>query len=75
MDKPLAVIEKVSKPENLDDSTFNSSQVDKSLLDSTINIQNRTRVRVQYDVRALIKRKLVFKQRPKPIIANVPKKV
>ena len=75
MDKPLAVIEKVNRAENLDDSMANCSQLDKSLLDSTINIQNRTKVRVQYDVRALIKKKLVFKQRPKPIIANVPKKV
>ncbi|KAG7473227.1 hypothetical protein MATL_G00093420 [Megalops atlanticus] len=28
-----------------------------------------------YSVRALIKRKLIFKTRPKPIITNVPKKV
>lgn len=74
MNKPLAVIEKVNKPENMDES-LNCSQMEKSLLDSTINIENRTKVRVQYEVRSLIKKKLVFKQRPKPIIANVPKKV
>lgn len=28
-----------------------------------------------YSVRALIKNKLIFKTRPKPIITNVPKKV
>ncbi|XP_036391760.1 chromosome transmission fidelity protein 8 homolog [Megalops cyprinoides] len=28
-----------------------------------------------YSVRALVKRKLIFKTRPKPIITNVPKKV
>ncbi|RVE72176.1 hypothetical protein OJAV_G00059190 [Oryzias javanicus] len=28
-----------------------------------------------YSVKALIKRKLIFKTRPKPIITNVPKKV
>ena len=28
-----------------------------------------------YDVTAVIKKKIVFKSRPKPIIANVPKKV
>ncbi|XP_069822193.1 chromosome transmission fidelity protein 8 homolog isoform X1 [Dendropsophus ebraccatus] len=29
----------------------------------------------QYNVTALIKRKIIFKTRPKPIITNVPKKV
>ena len=28
-----------------------------------------------YEVRAIIRKKLIFKARPKPIIANVPKKV
>ena len=27
-----------------------------------------------YEVRAIIRKKLIFKARPKPIIANVPKK-
>lgn len=30
---------------------------------------------VNYVVKALIKKKLLFKQRPKPIIANIPKKL
>ena len=29
----------------------------------------------EYKVRAIIRRKIVFKTRPKPIIANVPKKI
>ena len=29
----------------------------------------------EYLVKAIIKRKIVFKTRPKPIIANVPKKI
>ena len=30
---------------------------------------------VEYNVHALVRRKMVFKTRPKPIIANVPKKI
>ena len=29
----------------------------------------------KYEVKAIIRNKLIFKSRPKPIIANVPKKV
>ena len=29
----------------------------------------------EYVVRSIIRKKLVFKTRPKPIIANVPKKI
>ena len=29
----------------------------------------------RYEAQAIIKKKLIFKSRPKPIIANVPKKV
>jgi hypothetical protein len=30
---------------------------------------------ISYDVKAVVNRKLFFKTRPKPIIANVPKKI
>ena len=29
----------------------------------------------EYQVKAIVKRKILFKTRPKPIIANVPKKL
>jgi chromosome transmission fidelity protein 8 len=32
-------------------------------------------VDTHYEVQAVIRKKLIFKSRPKPIIANVPKKV
>jgi chromosome transmission fidelity protein 8 len=32
-------------------------------------------VETHYEVQAIIRKKLIFKSRPKPIIANVPKKV
>ena len=30
---------------------------------------------IQFKVKAIVKKKLLFKIRPKPIIANVPKKI
>jgi hypothetical protein len=44
-----------------------------SILDTTVNIENRTKPQVEYRVKALIKKKLVFKQRPRPIVSNIPK--
>ncbi|XP_022338440.2 chromosome transmission fidelity protein 8 homolog [Crassostrea virginica] len=43
---------------------------------STTNDSNNTEKQgVSYVVKALIKKKILFKQRPKPIIANIPKKL
>lgn len=58
------MIEKVERTV-VDDSQPNQSF---SILDSTINIENRTKAEVEYQVRAVIKKKLVFSQRPRPII-------
>lgn len=69
MEKPFAVIEKVQRPEDSNE-TMDMTQLDISMLDSTINIENRTKPTVEYHVKALIKKKLVFKTRPKPIIAK-----
>jgi hypothetical protein len=44
-----------------------------SLLDTTVNIENRTKANVEYHVKALIKKKIIFNQRPRPIVSNVPK--
>ena len=53
-----------------DDTVPNASF---SILDTTVNIENRTKVQVEYRVKALIKKKLVFSQRPRPIVSNLPK--
>ena len=37
--------------------------------------QAQSRTGTEYHVRALISKKILFKTRPKPIIANVPKKL
>lgn len=50
------------------DETHNNTTV----LDTTVAIENKTKVRTEYTVRAIVKKKLIFKARPKPIIANVP---
>ena len=37
--------------------------------------QERTPIETEYHVNAIITKKILFKTRPKPIIANVPKKL
>lgn len=59
------MIEKVEKA-SLDETLPDSQNI--SLLDTTVNIENRTKSHVEYLVRAVIKSKLVFNQRPRPII-------
>lgn len=44
-----------------------------SILDTTVNIENRTKPQVEYHVKAFIKKKIIFNQRPRPIVSNVPK--
>jgi hypothetical protein len=62
------VLEKVGKS-NLDETIPDSQPNNISMLDSTVNIENRTEAKVEYLVKALIKKKLVFTQRPRPIIS------
>ncbi|KAM9815359.1 chromosome transmission fidelity protein 8 homolog [Syngnathus typhle] len=69
LEKPFAVLTKhPAQSQDVMDSTdyHNASQV---------AVKTELHVSTSYSVSALIKRKLIFKTRPKPIITNVPKKV
>lgn len=51
------------------------SSMSRTVLDSTVAIEHKTRLNVEFLVEAIITKRLVFKSRPKPIIANVAKQV
>lgn len=55
------------------DSTIASSN--RTVLDSTLAVEHKTVPKTEYQVRAVVKHKILFKARPKPIIANVGKSV
>lgn len=66
--------------DNLDESNIQKfhnetihSQKEQSILDNTIAIENKTHQYTEYVVRAVCTKKLVFRARPKPIIANASK--
>ncbi|XP_055378902.1 chromosome transmission fidelity protein 8 homolog [Condylostylus longicornis] len=82
MDKPLAVLEKSKTnhglyldetAQEIDESIFNGTTPDRTILDSTIALENKSKQRTEYSVKAIVTKKLIFKSRPKPIIANVAK--
>lgn len=85
VEKPFAVLERVRKPLKTNEpnpnetveSLLNATQEhnDSTILDCTVAIEHKTKVRTGLFVRAIVKKKLVFKARPKPIIANVAKTV
>ncbi|KAL6107425.1 chtf8 [Pungitius sinensis] len=75
LEKPLAILTKHSS--HLQDS-LGSHDNDNSSRDVThvaMETNQQGPTSTFYIVSALIKRKLIFKTRPKPIITNVPKKV
>lgn len=76
LEKPLVIMEKgqeVSKPPSDSEPSQATSSGD-SLENSVMEVDRETGETV-YNVRAIIRKKLLFKSRPKPIIANVPKKI
>uniref|UniRef100_A0A1B0EZX5 Uncharacterized protein n=1 Tax=Phlebotomus papatasi TaxID=29031 RepID=A0A1B0EZX5_PHLPP len=75
MEKPYAVLEKIVKPtekspedENME-VDVNQSISDSQILDSTVAIEHKSRQKTEYLVKAIVKKKLIFRARPKPIIA------
>ncbi|XP_049539097.1 chromosome transmission fidelity protein 8 homolog [Anopheles darlingi] len=57
------------------DSTAHSIASNRTVLDSTVAIEHKVVPKVEYLVRAVVRSKVLFKARPKPIIANVAKSV
>ncbi|XP_053679493.1 chromosome transmission fidelity protein 8 homolog [Anopheles nili] len=57
------------------DSTAHSVTSNRTILDSTVAIEHKVVPKVEYRVRAVVRNKVLFKARPKPIIANVSKTV
>lgn len=49
--------------------------VNRTVLDSTVSIENKLEINTEYCIRGIVKKKLIFKSRPKPIIANIAKTV
>ncbi|KAK6479890.1 chromosome transmission fidelity protein 8-like protein, partial [Huso huso] len=60
LEKPFAVLVKRSGHQEVDGNAMETGEAKPS---------------TNYQVTALIKKKMIFKTRPKPIITNVPKKV
>lgn len=86
LEKPFAVLEKSKTNEGhqllnttdamLEASTMNVTEgAERTLLDDTVALEHKSRQRTEYTVRAICTKKLIFKSRPKPIIANVAKTV
>nr|NP_001261681.1 uncharacterized protein Dmel_CG34001, isoform C [Drosophila melanogaster]AGB94375.1 uncharacterized protein Dmel_CG34001, isoform C [Drosophila melanogaster] len=86
LDKPFAVLEKskTNEGERLLETSMASQDVsmlnattgaERTVLDHTIAQEHKSRQRTEYTVRAVCTKKLIFKSRPKPIIANVAKSV
>merc|ERR1719394_2389971 len=65
LEKPLVSVERVERGEE------GKAKEGEELMD----LDEEMETKVEYRVRAIIKKKIIFKNRPKPIIANLPKPV
>lgn len=83
LDKPMAVVVRSSSDDEgkTDDIGSLSSCIDKSrtdekgLLSTDNRINNSAENNAHYLVTAVIRNKIIFKTRPRPIISNVPKRL
>ena len=74
LDKPLVIMEKSQKQSKLSKEDSEAlNQLENG--DNAMDMDNEGSTETIYNVRAIIRKKLLFKSRPKPIIANVPKKI
>ena len=65
MDKPLVSVERVER----------GGEVKVKEGEELMDLDEEMETKVEYRVKAIIKKKIIFKNRPKPIIANLPKPV
>nr|XP_020480226.1 chromosome transmission fidelity protein 8 homolog [Monopterus albus] len=75
LEKPFAVLTKHSGQSQDTVGGHDSNSNGDDATQVPIETDQRGSTSSSYSVSALIKRKLIFKTRPKPIITNVPKKV
>ncbi|XP_071346533.1 chromosome transmission fidelity protein 8 homolog isoform X2 [Trachinotus anak] len=73
LEKQFAVLTKCS--DHLQDTLGSQDNNDNDVTQIPMETDQHGSASKSYTVSALIKRKLIFKTRPKPIITNVPKKV
>ena len=65
MEKPLVSVERVER----------GGEVKVKEGEELMDLDEEMETKVEYRVKAIIKKKIIFKNRPKPIIANLPKPV
>merc|ERR1719327_1080569 len=63
LEKPLVSVERVERG--------GEAKVKEG--DELMDLDEEMETKVEYRVKAIIKKKIIFKNRPKPIIANLPK--
>ena len=65
MEKPLVSVERVER----------GGEMKVKEGEELMDLDEEMETKVEYRVRAIIKKKIIFKNRPKPIIAYLPKPV
>merc|ERR1719266_2117274 len=63
LERPLVSVEKVET----------GSDLKRNEGEELMDLDEEMEVKVEYRVKSIIKKKIIFKNRPKPIIANLPK--
>ena len=65
LERPLVSVEKVEM----------GGELRRKEGEELMDLDEEMEVKVEYRVKSIIKKKIIFKNRPKPIIANLPKPV